>query len=94
MTKRYLREFRDDVVRVARRGETPLKSVVHDFGISEATLYAWMNQAQVEDGLRPVQIESEATELRDLTRRSRLLDQEVEILRRATAYFTKCRAPK
>jgi transposase len=38
--------------------------IAHDFGISEATLYAWMKQADVEDGVRPGQTESEATELR------------------------------
>lgn len=94
MAKRYPREFRDDVVRVARRRETPMTRIAHDFGISEATLYAWMKQADVEDGVRPGQTESEAVELRELKRRNRVLEQEVEILRRATAYFAKGHAPK
>jgi transposase len=40
--KAYPREFRDDVVAVARRGETRLKQVAKDFGISESCLANWL----------------------------------------------------
>lgn len=39
MANRYPREFRDDVVRVARRREAPMTQIAKDFGISEATLH-------------------------------------------------------
>lgn len=94
MAKRYPQEFRDDVVRVARRRETPLAQIARDFGISEATLYAWMKRADIEDGVRPGQSEAEAAENRELRRRNRVLEQEVEILRRATAHFAKGLDPK
>ncbi len=94
MAKRYPREFRDDVVRAARQRQGPLTQVARDFGISDATLYEWMKRADVEDGVRPGQTEAEAAELRELKRRNRVLEQEVEILRRATAYFAKGAAPK
>jgi len=38
--------------------------------------------------------EADAAEMRELRRRNRILEQEVEILRRATAYFAKGLAPK
>ena len=94
MTNRYPREFRDDVVRVARRHEAPLTQIARDFGISEATLYTWLKKADVEDGVRPGLSEKEAAEIRELRRRNRVLEQENEILRRATAYFAKDHAPK
>jgi transposase len=94
MTNRYPREFRDDVVRVARRHEAPLTQIARDFGISEATLYTWLKKADVEDGVRPGLSEADANEMRELRRRNRVLEQEVEILRRATAYFAKDHSPK
>ena len=36
------KEFRDDVVAVARRGEAPLSQVAKDFGISESCLRNWL----------------------------------------------------
>jgi transposase len=80
MAKRYPREFRDDVVRAARQRQGPLTQVARDFGISDATLSEWMKRADVEDGVRPGQTEAEAAELRELKRRNRVLEQEVEIL--------------
>ncbi|MGB3708643.1 MAG: IS3 family transposase, partial [Gordonia sp. (in: high G+C Gram-positive bacteria)] len=52
MPKPYPREFRDDVVRVARNRESgqQLKQIAADFGISESCLANWLKQADVEDG--------------------------------------------
>jgi transposase len=94
MARRYPREFRDDVVRVARRREAPMVQIARDFGISDATLYEWMRKADVEDGVREGMTEVDAAEMRELRRRNRVLEQEVEILRRATAYFAKDHSPK
>jgi transposase len=94
MAKRYPREFRDDVVRVARKHGAPRTQIARDFGISDATLYERLRKADVEDGVREGMTESDATEMRELRRRNRVLEQEVEILRRATAYFAKDHSPK
>jgi transposase len=94
MAKRYPQEFRDDVVKVARLHQAPMIQVAKDFGISYATLYEWLKKADVDDGNRPGVTASQSEEMRDLRRRNRVLEQEVEILRRATAYFAKGLAPK
>ena len=94
MAKRYPKEFRDDVVKVARLHQAPMTQIARDFGISDATLYEWIKKADIEDGARPGVTSTQAEEMRDLRRRNRVLEQEVEILRRATAYFAKGLAPK
>ena len=38
MPKPHPREFRDDVVAVARKGEAPIAQIAKDFGISESCL--------------------------------------------------------
>ena len=53
MPKPYRREFRDDVVAVARKGQAPLNQIAKDFEISEACLHNWMKKADMEDGARP-----------------------------------------
>ncbi|WP_170222714.1 hypothetical protein [Rarobacter faecitabidus] len=42
-----------------------------------------MRQARIEAGDQPGETKSESAELRELRKRKRLLDQEVEVLRRA-----------
>ena len=41
MPKPFPKDFRDDVVAVARKGQAPLKQIAKDFGISEASLHNW-----------------------------------------------------
>jgi len=94
MGKQYPKEFRDDVVRVARQGDATFAQLAIDFGISEASIYNWIKQADIDDGVRPGLTEKEAQELRDVKRRNRVLEQENEILRRAAAFFAKDISPK
>jgi transposase-like protein len=94
MAKRYPREFREDVIRVARLGQSSRSQIARDFGISEPTLYHWLRKADSEDGVREGMTEADAAEMRALRARNRVLEQEVEILRRATAFFAKDLAPK
>ncbi len=94
MGKPYPKEFRDDVVRIARRGEVPLAQLAVDFGISEASIYNWLKQADIDDGVRPGLTSEEAEELREVKRRNRILEEENLILRRAAAFFAKDISPK
>ena len=91
MPKPYPREFRDDVVAVARGRDSrvTLRRVAADFGISETCLQKWLKHAEVEDGHRPGTTAAEAIEVRELRRRNRLLEQENEVLRRAAAYLSQ-----
>ena len=95
MPKPYPREFRDDVVAVARRRDdgVTLKQVAADFGISETCLQNWLRQADIEESRRPGVTATEAGELRELRKRNRLLEQENEVLRRAAAYLSQANLP-
>ncbi len=95
MPKPYPREFREDVVRVARNREpgVTLARVAADFGVHEITLSKWLRAAEVEDGVKPGVTSETARELRELKRRNRLLEQENEVLRRAAAYLSQAQLP-
>lgn len=95
MPRPFPREFRQDVVRVAReRGpETTIEQIAKDFGIAATTLQNWLRKADVEDGVKPGVTEAESAELRELKKRNRLLEQENEVLRRAAAYLSQANLP-
>lgn len=94
MPRPYPREFRDDVVRVARQPDVLVSEVARDFGISETCVRNWLRQADIDDGVKPGVSTSEASELSELKRRNRILEMENEILRRAAAFFAKDISPK
>src|ERR1700760_2144027 len=55
MGKPFPKEFREDVVRVAReRGPgVTLEQIASDFGVHPITLSKWLRRADVEDGVKP-----------------------------------------
>ena len=91
MPKPYPREFRDDIVRVARRRDpgVTLEQIAADFGVHPMTLTKWLRQAKVDNGDRGGVPSVESEELRAARRRIRLLEQENEVLRRAAAYLSQ-----
>ncbi|SER96985.1 Transposase and inactivated derivatives [Lentzea albida] len=95
MPKPYPQEFRDDVVRVARDREpgVTVEQIAKDFGVHPMTLFKWLRQAEVEEGAKPGASRAEAAELREARKRIKLLEQENEILRRATAYLSQANLP-
>ena len=50
MPKAFPREFRDDVVTVAREGEASIAQVAEDFGVFESCLQRWLKLADIEEG--------------------------------------------
>ncbi len=78
MSEPYPKEFRDDVVRVARSGEhgVPITDVAADFGVSESCLGGWLTRAERDDALKRGPGSAELAELAELKKRNRLLEQE------------------
>ena len=95
MPRPYPREFREDVIRVARDREpgVRIKDIAADFGISESCLTNWLTAADVEDGITPGVTAADNAELRAANKRIRLLEQENEVLRRAAAYLSQANLP-
>jgi len=91
--KPFPKEFREDVVRVARSSDSSVAQVAKDFGISESCLHRWLALDDIEAGKRPGVTSNESAELRELRRRNKLLEQENEVLRRAAAYLSQANLP-
>jgi transposase-like protein len=82
-------EFRRRAVELARRREQPVAQVAKDLGISESCLRNWMARADVDEGRREGLTSAERAELVELRRRNRVLEMELEIVKRASAYFAR-----
>ena len=89
MPAAYPREFRQDVVAIARKGQMPIAQVAKDFGITASCLRRRLTQDDVEAGIRPGITKAENEELKALKRRNRELEMENEVLRRAAAYLSQ-----
>jgi transposase len=85
----YPEEFRREAVELVRGGRS-VKDVASSLGCSEQSLHEWVKRHQLDrrerdDGLTS----TEREELRELRRKVRRLEQEREILKRATALFVR-----
>lgn len=101
MPKAFPAEFRQDVIAVVRQGDRTIADISRSFGVSESCIARWIKIADRQDGLAPpaadgsVQPASDLeAENRELRKKAQRLEQENEVLRRATAYFARDVLPK
>jgi transposase len=83
-------EFREGAVRIVLETGKPVAQVARELGINEGTLGNWVarDRAARDRGQQPL-TESERAELVRLRRENRVQAMEIEILKRASAYFAR-----
>lgn len=87
--KPYPPEFRRQIIELARAGRS-IPELAAEFEPSGETIRNWIKQADLDDGLRTDGISSaEQEELRRLRKEVRRLQQERDILAKATAWFAR-----
>jgi transposase len=82
-------EFRRRAVDLARLREKPIAQIAADLGISDSCLRNWVHQADIDEGKREGLSSDERAELVRLRRELRVKEMEIEILKRASAYFAR-----
>jgi transposase len=84
-------EFRAEIVELCQRGDRSIGRVARDFDLTETAVREWVRQAERDAGTRGDGglTTAERQELSALRRENRRLQQDVEILKRATAFFVK-----
>ena len=85
----FTKEFKAEVVALVGQPGNSVGSVARDLDLTETAVRSWVKQAEVDDGHVEGLTTSECEELVALRRENRRLSQDVEILRRATAFFAK-----
>ena len=82
-------EFKADIVERCREGGRTIGQVARDFDLTETAVREWVKQAEIDAGEREGLSSVERAELADLRRENRRLREDVEVLKRATAFFAK-----
>jgi transposase len=87
-------EFRQRAVELARERVKPIGQIAKDLGISESCLRGWVARADIDAGHKEGLTTAERAELVELRRKLRVAEMEVEILKRAAAYFAQENLPR
>src|SRR5947209_5191415 len=83
-------EFKADIVRQCQVGDRSVGQVAKDFDLTETAVREWVRQAERDAGVRHDGLTTaEREELARLRRENRRLQADVELLKRATAFFVQ-----
>jgi transposase len=84
-------EFKAEIVELCQRGDRSIGRVAGDFDLTETAVREWVRQAERDAGTRGDGglTSAERQELSVLRRENQRLRQDVEILKRATAFFVR-----
>lgn len=72
-----------------RSSGKPLAQISRELDVSDQTLRNWRKQQEIDEGEREGLTTDEKEELARLRRENKVLRQEKEILRKATAFFAR-----
>jgi len=83
--------FKAEIVELCQRGDRSIGQVCRDFDLTETAVREWVRQAERDAGTRGDGglTSQERQELAVLRRENRRLREDVEVLKRATAFFVK-----
>jgi transposase len=86
---RYSKEFRENAVRLCEQGGWRVAETARELDVNYKTLYEWVSKARGE-GVRTVhEDESLSDENRRLRRENQRLAEELEIAKKAAAFFAR-----
>jgi transposase len=82
-------EYKAEVIELCRTSGKSVAQVCRDLGLGETAVRRWIAQAEIDAGRRPGLTTDEHAELVALRKEVRVLREERDILKRATAFFAK-----
>ena len=81
--------FRAEAVGLVRHSGLSVAQVARDLDLTESALRGWVKQTEIDDGVTPGLMSDEKAELARLRAENKVLREERDILKRATAVFAK-----
>ena len=85
----FSREFKAEVVGLVRQPGSTVGRVARDLDLTETAVREWVKQADIDEGRRDGLTTAERDELTRLRRENRVLREERDLLKRATAFFAR-----
>jgi transposase len=85
----FTEEYKAEVVALCRGSEKSMAEIARDLDLTESSLRRWVSQAEIDAGRREGLTTDERAELVRLRKENRVLREERDILKRATAFFAR-----
>jgi len=85
----FTEQYKAEVVALCRTSEKSMAEVARDLDLTESSVRRWVSQAEIDAGRREGLTTDEREELTRLRKENRVLREERDILRRATAFFAR-----
>lgn len=85
----YAPQFRAEAVRLVKDSGKSKRQIAADLGLSYETLRKWVEQAEIDAGLKEGLTTDERQELKRLQRENWILREERDILKKAAAFFAQ-----
>lgn len=82
-------EFKAEVVEQCRAGDRSIAQIARDLGLVDTSVRNWVNQAEIDAGAKDGLTSAEREEMARLRKEVRVLREDRDILRRATAFFAR-----
>lgn len=88
MTRKFTDEFKAEAVRLVKEQGLSVSQVAKDLGLGLSTVSKWLTAANQLPGVESLS-ESEKEELKRLRKENHTLRMERDLLKKATAFFSK-----
>lgn len=85
----FTAEYKSEVVALYRTTDKSVTEIARELDLTASAVKRWVTQAEVDAGERAGLTTTEREELAYLRRENRILREERDILKRATAFFAK-----
>ena len=82
-------EYKAEVVELCRTNGKTIAQIARDLDLTQTAVRRWVTQAEIDAGRRDGLTTAEREELTHLRRENRVLREERDILKRATAFFAR-----
>lgn len=87
--RKFSPAYKAEVVNLYRTTDKSMVQIAKELELTESAVRRWIAQAEVDEGQREGLTTDERTEIAQLRKENRILREERDILRRATAFFAK-----
>lgn len=85
----FTEQYKAEVVALCGSSEKSMSEIARDLDLTESSVRRWVSQAEIDAGHKEGLSSSEREELVRLRKEVRVLREERDILKRATAFFAR-----
>jgi transposase len=87
--RQFSRQFKAETIALIRSSGKTVPQVCRDLDLAESVVRRWLAQAEMDAGQRDGLTTAEREEMAGLRREVRVLREERDILKKATAFFAR-----